>query len=102
MSLRDAAGRVVKLLRSTDFDDQKRSQEKLQDQLGRLNLLDQITRAIAQRQDLQSVFQVVIMMLEENLPIDFGCICQYDALAESLTVSCAGCLRCCCSPTPWA
>lgn len=89
--LRDADGRVVKWFGSSaDFDEQKRGQQKLQDQLGRLNLLDQITRAIAQRQDLQSVFQVVITTLEENLPIDFGCICQYDALAEPLTVSCAG------------
>jgi signal transduction histidine kinase/ActR/RegA family two-component response regulator len=75
---------------ATDFNDQKLGQQKLQDQLVRLNLLDQITRAIAQRQDLQSVFQVVLGTLEENLPIDFGSICTYDGPAEELIVSCTG------------
>ena len=44
-----------------------------------LDLLDQITRAIGERQDLHSIFQVVIRSLEDHLPIDFGCICLYDA-----------------------
>src|SRR5882762_2145016 len=51
---------------------------KLQAQLARLHLLHQITRAIGERQDIQSIFQVVIRTLEEHLPVDFCCICLYD------------------------
>ena len=67
-----------------------KSEEKLQTQLGRLNLLDQITRAIGERQDLGSIFQVVVRTLEDSLPIDFGCICLYNPDAEILTVTCVG------------
>ena len=68
----------------------KKTEQKLQTQLERLNLLDQTTRAIAERQDPRSIFQVVIRSLEDSLPIDFGCICLYDASAEELTVTCVG------------
>jgi signal transduction histidine kinase/CheY-like chemotaxis protein len=67
-----------------------KSEEKLQTQLGRLNLLDQITRAIGERQDLNSIFQVVVRTLEDSLPIDFGCICLYNPDTEALTVTCVG------------
>jgi signal transduction histidine kinase/ActR/RegA family two-component response regulator len=65
-------------------------EENLNTQLGRLNLLDQVTRAIGERQDLQSIFQVVVRTLEDNLPIDFGCVCLYNHDTEMLTVSCVG------------
>ncbi len=65
-------------------------EETLNKQLGRLSLLDQITRAIGERQDLKSIFQVVVRTLEDNLPIDFGCVCLYNADTETLTVSCVG------------
>ena len=68
----------------------KDSEEKLQKQLGRLSLLDHITRAIGERQDLSSIFQVVIRTLEDSMPIDFGCVCLYDPEAETLTVTCIG------------
>ena len=67
-----------------------KSEEKLQTQLGRLNLLDQITRAIGERQDLGSIFQVVVRTLEDSLPIDFGCVCLYNPDNETLTVTCVG------------
>jgi signal transduction histidine kinase/ActR/RegA family two-component response regulator len=67
-----------------------KTEEKLQTQLGRLNLLDQITRLIGERQDLRSVFQVVIRTVEDSLPVDFGCVCLYDQVAEALTVTCVG------------
>ncbi len=55
------------------------SEGKLHAQLARLGLLQHITRAIGDRQDLQSIFQVVLGSLEENLPIDFGCLLQHEA-----------------------
>jgi signal transduction histidine kinase/ActR/RegA family two-component response regulator len=66
------------------------AQEKLQLQLTRLNLLHRITRAIGERHDLRSIFQVVIRSLETDLPIDFGCVCLYDDAARTLTVTSIG------------
>src|SRR3984957_16332439 len=63
------------------------SERKLRDQLSRLSLLQHITRATGERQDLPSIFQVVLGSLEANLPIDFGCFLLYDADERSLTVS---------------
>ena len=70
--------------------ERRKTEEKLRTQLGRLNLLDQITRLIGERQDLRSVFQVVIRTLEDSMPIDFGCVCLYEPVAEELTVTCVG------------
>jgi signal transduction histidine kinase/ActR/RegA family two-component response regulator len=66
------------------------SEGKLRAQLGRLGLLQHITRATGERQDLLSIFQVVLGSLEENLPIDFGCFLLHDPAAQSLTVSAIG------------
>lgn len=66
------------------------SEGKLRAQLGRLDLLQHITRATGERQDLPSIFQVVLASLEENLPIDFGCFLLHDAVAQSLSVAALG------------
>ena len=68
----------------------RQSEGRLRAQLTRLDLLHRITRAIGERQDLRSLFQVVIRRLEDNLPIDFGCIGQYDAVEKVLTVTSLG------------
>lgn len=89
--LRDGAGNIVKWFGSnTDFEDLKRSEERLRAQLDRLNLLDRTTRAIGERQDLSSIFQVVVRSLEDRLPIDFGCVCQCDPAQQALIVTCVG------------
>ncbi|MEO7209037.1 MAG: ATP-binding protein [Steroidobacteraceae bacterium] len=66
------------------------SESKLQAQVGRLSLLQHITRATGERQDLPSIFQVVLRSLEENLPIDFGCFLRHDPGAKSLAVVALG------------
>jgi PAS domain S-box-containing protein len=73
-----------------DISERKRSEERVRAQLERLDLLDRITRAIGERQDLGSVLQVVVGSLEDHLPLDFCCICLYDPADESLTVACVG------------
>jgi PAS domain S-box-containing protein len=73
-----------------DITERKGSQRKLQAQLERLRLLEQITRAIGERQDLTSIFQVVIRTLEDQLPIDFSCICLYEPADYRLTVAHVG------------
>ncbi len=71
----------------TDITDRKDAETKLQAQLSRLDLLNQITRAIGERQDLQSIFQIVVRSVEDNLPTDFGCLCRYDQVGQLLTVA---------------
>lgn len=66
------------------------AERRLQAQLARLDLLSRITRAIGERQDLHSIFQVVIRSLEEDLPIDFGCVCLCDEPCTSVTVAAVG------------
>ena len=89
--LRNASGKVVKWFGSnTDFDDYKQSEQRLQAQLERLSLLDRLTRAIGERQDLNSVLEVVTRSLEDQLPLDFSCLCLYDRADESLTVARVG------------
>jgi hypothetical protein len=63
---------------------------RIQTQLSRMQLLERITRATAERQDLASIFQVVVGSLEENLPLDFACICLYHPDVEALTVANVG------------
>ena len=70
--------------------ERQRSRARLQGQLERLNLLEQTTRAIAQHQDLRSIFQVVTRSLEDRLPADFVCICRYDRTAPRLSVEVVG------------
>jgi len=65
----------------------RQAEHKAQAQLERLNLLHQITRAIGERQDLNSIFQVVVRCLEDQLPVDFACLCLYDRIDHSLTVA---------------
>ena len=66
------------------------AEQKIRAQLERLNLLHQITRAIGERQDLASIFQVVVRSLEDQLPLDFACLCLYDSVAHALTVARVG------------
>jgi PAS domain S-box-containing protein len=74
--IRDSQGQIIGASKiARDITDRKLAQAKVQAQLARLNLLQQITRAIGERQDIQSIFQVVIRTLEEHLPVDFCCIC---------------------------
>ena len=74
----------------SEVEQHKTTEHRLQTQLERLNLLDQLTRAIGERQDLASVYQVVVRRLEDNLPIDFGCVCLYDPDSQTLTVTRVG------------
>jgi signal transduction histidine kinase/ActR/RegA family two-component response regulator len=73
-----------------DITDRRLAQAKVQAQLARLNLLQHVTRAIGERQDIQSIFQVVIRTLEEQLPVDFCCICLYDPADNCVIVTAIG------------
>ncbi|WP_084299156.1 ATP-binding protein [Bradyrhizobium sp. WSM1743] len=66
------------------------AEQKAQAQLARLSLLHQITRAIGERQDIKSIFQVAIRSIEDQLPVDFACLCLHDTVDHVLTVECVG------------
>ncbi len=66
------------------------SEGRLRAHMGRLSLLQHITAAIGDRHDLNSIFQVVLSNVEEDLPIDFGCVLLFDAGSATLTVSTVG------------
>jgi PAS domain S-box-containing protein len=85
--IKDSQGKIVAASKiARDITERKAAEAKAQAQLIRLNLLHQITRAVGGRQDLRSIYQVVLRSLEEHLRFDFGCICDYDATRQKLTV----------------
>jgi PAS domain S-box-containing protein len=73
-----------------DITERQQADAKLRTQLERLALLDEVTRAIGERQDVQSIFQVVVRSIEAQLPADFACLCLYDGLDRVLTVAAVG------------
>lgn len=87
----DSEGKVYALCGiSTDITERQRSERRQQQQLRQLELLNRITHAIGERQDLPSILQVVINSLEDHLPIDFGCAFSYDSAAATLIVTALG------------
>ena len=70
--------------------EREKAERECQAQMERLNLLNQITRAIAERQDLPSILQVAIRSLEDRLSLDFACACLHEASQEFLTVASIG------------
>lgn len=84
-------GKVTRLRGALqDITAQKTSEARLQAQLQRLHMLEHITRAIGERQDLPSILQVVVRTLEEDLPLDFCCVCLYEPTERTLTVMAVG------------
>ena len=66
------------------------AERKVQAHLERLDLLHQIIRAIGERRDLNSLFQVVVASLEKELPADFVCLCLHDTVDHTLVVARVG------------
>src|SRR5439155_8393954 len=85
--MKDSLGRIVGASTiARDTTERRASEARAQAQLARLSLLHQITRAVGGRQDLASIYQVVLLSLEEHLHFDFGCICDYEPARQELTV----------------
>ncbi len=70
--------------------ERKRVEESLRQQFTRISLLNQITRAIAERHDPHSIFRATLQRLEDYLPMDYGGIYLYDPLTDTLTVAARG------------
>ena len=89
--LYDSEGKLYALCGiSTDITERKVGERKQQLQLRQLELLNRVTHAVGERQDLRSILQVAINSLEDHLPIDFGCALSYDAATSTLRVTSVG------------
>src|SRR5947208_4575786 len=62
----------------------KRAERDLHQQLTRISLLNQITHAISERQDLESVLNVVLGQLELHLPVEYGTVYLFNSQAGAL------------------
>jgi signal transduction histidine kinase/ActR/RegA family two-component response regulator/HAMP domain-containing protein len=87
---RETALRTANDALHEEVAERRLAEGKVQAQLARLAQLHQITRATGERQDLKSIFQVVIRSLEDHLPVDFCCICLYEPTNNTLTVTSVG------------
>jgi signal transduction histidine kinase/ActR/RegA family two-component response regulator len=72
-----------------EIGERRRAQKNLAQQLDRINLLNQITQAIANHQDVDSIHSVVLGELTERLPADFASVLLVDDEQQLLRV--AGC-----------
>ena len=83
-------------LREADQAIQQRERErealmqKMQSQLSRMDLLHQITRAIGDRLDLTSVFQIVCNSVERELHVAFCGVALYDGARGQYELHCLG------------
>ncbi|HKW83093.1 MAG TPA: cache domain-containing protein, partial [Burkholderiaceae bacterium] len=64
--------------------------QRLQSQLSRMDLLQQITRAIGDRLDLASVFQVVCNSIERQMQARFCAVALHDSTRQTYDVRCLG------------
>src|SRR3569833_819771 len=74
----------------SEAGERREAEQQLLTQVDRLRLLDQIPRAIGDRLDLGSIFQVLVRSLEDRLPVDLACVCIYDPGRHVLRVSNVG------------
>ena len=85
---RDLQGNPRRILESnTDVTERRSAEQKAIAQLARLHLLNGITRAIGERHDLASIFQVVVVTLQESFKVDLCCVCLYAAPDNHITVT---------------
>jgi len=61
------------------LDLRKRAERDLHQQLTRISLLTQITHAISERIDLESILTVVLGRLEVHLPVDYGAVYLFNS-----------------------
>ncbi|HYB98756.1 MAG TPA: ATP-binding protein [Candidatus Limnocylindrales bacterium] len=87
---RESALRAANEALRGEIGERKAAEDRVQSQLARLELLNQITRAVGERQDLFSIYAVLIRSLEERLPVDFCCVCNYEPGESCIVVAALG------------
>jgi signal transduction histidine kinase/ActR/RegA family two-component response regulator/HAMP domain-containing protein len=71
----------------TEVAERERAEASLKQQFARISLLNQITQAISERQDTDSILHVVLRQLEDHLSLDVGSIALYDEKADTLNIA---------------
>ena len=71
----------------SEISERKRAESALQEQFTRTKLLNQITHAISERQDLESVLYVVLRQLEDHLAVDLGIVLLFNTEAENMSLA---------------
>src|SRR4051812_25501219 len=70
-----------------EVGERRRAEVRLTQQLTRINLLNSITRAMIDRQDLESIVLVVLRQLQDHLPVAFGRLYLYEAGTRRISVA---------------
>ncbi|MBN1954536.1 MAG: response regulator [Anaerolineae bacterium] len=76
--------RLIALVR--DVTVRQQAEDDLQQQLTRIGLLNRIARAVIERQDLDSIYRVVLRRLEDYLPIGYSGVYSFDPVTDTLVV----------------
>ncbi len=70
-----------------EISERMRTEQALQNQFVRISLLNQITQAISDRQDTESILHVVLRELEQHMNIDLGLVALFDSGTHTLNVT---------------
>lgn len=63
------------------------AEEQLRQQFTRISLLNQITHAISERQDTESIFHVVLQQVEDHFGLDLGMVAFFDGAARKFNLA---------------
>jgi len=89
--IRNSIGKAIRMVGGiTDMSQIVQAQRESQAQLARMQLLNQITKAISHRQSLDSIYNVVVNHVEERLPSDFSLMATYNSANNTLQVRSVG------------
>ena len=72
---------------SEEINERHRAELALKQQFTRISLLNQITQAISDRQDTDSILNVVLRQLEDHMGLDLGVVMLFDVQANTLNVA---------------
>jgi len=72
---------------SAEIKERERTETALRQQFIRTSLLNEITRAISERQDTESIFHVVLHQLEDHMGLDLGAVALFDAPSRTLNIA---------------
>ncbi|MCR2747264.1 ATP-binding protein [Limnobacter parvus] len=84
--IRNEHGKGIRMIGGmTDMTHIRQAERRSNAQLTRMNLLNEITRAIGNRHDLDSIYQVVTNSIENELPADFCLTASYSETDGTIT-----------------
>ena len=71
----------------SEIAERERAQSGLKQQFARISFLNEITQAISDRQDTDSILHVVLRQLEDHMGLDLGMVALVDAKRPALNVA---------------